>query len=460
MSRSGRRSDIIWRIVLIAHLAAAAAWWWLMPGGFPPSNGHFWLNQILPIVVVAAALLARFNDAARPAVLAGICAMWVVAGIAARVVFPVSFGWEFLVVLVPAMAMAGLWVGSFGVRRLKAFWVVASAIFGVALGVLAPYWLAGAAPGTRPLSRVFAPFSPVPMGAARLDAPGVQVNVPGGNITLSAGRRSVGIQPLLSFSSRSPDACLVLLADEAARIGPPRTLTGAQVIGRKLEVSYADDGQSALGVDASAAPQRLEISAISSLPHTVWSHLNTFTELTIVGHRRLSVVFSPCPEARIEFKPMEYPAGAPARFAYISADGMFHVVEARSAEKGPFHALAAGQIDHEPLTLTLYDELTPFVQITFEDFVSQASTQLSPTGGWGVPENAIEFSLQGNDADAMASIFLTLAATSVGRGYDSVGHAPGVYRNQMAVTWLEPKAPASATAPASAAAGENDDVLP
>jgi hypothetical protein len=459
MSRSGRRSGIIWRIVLMAHLVAAAAWWWLMPGGFPPSNGHFWLNQIVPIVVVAAVLLGRFNEAARPAVLAGICALWIAAAIAARGVFPVSFRWLFLVVLVPAMAMAGLWVGFFGGRRLRTMGVVVSAIVGVALGVLSPYWLAAAAPGTRPLSRIIVRLPPAPMGAERLDAPGVQVNLSGGDITLSAGRRSVGIQPLLSFSSRSPDGCLVLLADEAARIGPTRTLTGAQVIGRKLEASYADDGQSALDVDTSAAPQRVGITTVSSLPHTVWSHLNTFTELTIVGHRRLSVAFSPCPEAPVEFKPMEYPAGAPARFAYLSADGMFHVVEARSAEKGPFRELASGRLDGEPLTLTLYDEQTPFVQISFEDFAPQASTQLSPTGGWGVPENAIEFSLQGNDPDAMASVFLTLAATSVGRGYDSVGHAPGVYRNGMEVTWLEPKAPASSTAPASAA-GENSAALP
>jgi hypothetical protein len=32
-----------------------------------------------------------------------------------------------------------------------------------------------------------------------------------------------------------------------------------------------------------------------------------------------------------------------------------------------------------------------------------------------------------------ATLFITLASTSVGRGFDSVGHTPGTYRNRMRI---------------------------
>ena len=63
------------------------------------------------------------------------------------------------------------------------------------------------------------------------------------------------------------------------------------------------------------------------------------------------------------------------------------------------------------------------------------ATQLSPTAGWGVPVNAIEFSLSPYDHSPTgpASIFITLAATSVGRGWDCVGHSAGAYRNRITI---------------------------
>jgi hypothetical protein len=62
-----------------------------------------------------------------------------------------------------------------------------------------------------------------------------------------------------------------------------------------------------------------------------------------------------------------------------------------------------------------------------------ASTELSPTAGWGLPQNAIEFSLSDPNPASPATLFITLASTSVGRGFDSVGHTPGTYRNRMRI---------------------------
>jgi hypothetical protein len=108
------------------------------------------------------------------------------------------------------------------------------------------------------------------------------------------------------------------------------------------------------------------------------------------------------------------------------------VVQATSGEKGPFHPLASGRLDRgEPLTITILDRDQPVASLTLLDWSSQASTELSPTAGWGLPQNAIEFSLSDPDPASPATLFITLASTSVGRGFDSVGHTPGTYRNRI-----------------------------
>ena len=83
--------------------------------------------------------------------------------------------------------------------------------------------------------------------------------------------------------------------------------------------------------------------------------------------------------------------------------------------------------------ITLWDEGRAVGRLSFLDWSAQVSTQLSPTAGWGVPENAIEFSLAGDEPSSPASLFITLAATSVGRGWNSVGHAAGSYGNRIMV---------------------------
>jgi hypothetical protein len=86
--------------------------------------------------------------------------------------------------------------------------------------------------------------------------------------------------------------------------------------------------------------------------------------------------------------------GLPSRLAYLDAQGGFHVVQATSGEKGLFHPLASGRLDRgQPLTITILDRDQPVASLTLLDWSSQASTELSPTAGWGLPQNAIEFSL-------------------------------------------------------------------
>ncbi len=162
------------------------------------------------------------------------------------------------------------------------------------------------------------------------------------------------------------------------------------------------------------------------------------TELTISGHRKLSVSFSPCAGSRVEFKPFSIQGSAPSRAAYLDRGGTFRVVQARTAEKGPFTTLAEGKMNRgDPLTMTLYDQDRAVFELTLRDWAAQAGVQLSPTAGYGLPVNAIEFSIDGESDRASAGMWITLAATSVGRGWDSVGHAAGTYRNRVTVRRLE-----------------------
>jgi hypothetical protein len=176
------------------------------------------------------------------------------------------------------------------------------------------------------------------------------------------------------------------------------------------------------------------VEAWAKLDEPVYSHLNTFSELMITGHERLFLSFSPCPDVRVEALPADYPTGRPAQLAYVDADGMFRVVRAKSGEKGPFAELGRGVLDaSDPVTITLFDGDRPACRITFATWAGQVSTDLSPTAGWGLPQNSIEFQRQGETTSSPVSIWLTLAGTSVGRGWDTVGHGAGVFLNEVLI---------------------------
>ncbi|MFN7134270.1 MAG: hypothetical protein ACK4N5_19480, partial [Myxococcales bacterium] len=128
-------------------------------------------------------------------------------------------------------------------------------------------------------------------------------------------------------------------------------------------------------------------------------------------------------------RPFDYPVGRPIRAAYLDASGRFRIVEAGSGEKGPFTTVGEGPLDG-PLSIDVLDERGPACRITLRDWAAQVSTALSPTAGWGLPQNAIEFARLGV-LPAESWILVTLAATSLGRGWDTVGHGPGVYRNRV-----------------------------
>lgn len=75
------------------------------------------------------------------------------------------------------------------------------------------------------------------------------------------------------------------------------------------------------------------------------------------------------------------------------------------------------------------DEKDKGCRLVFEDWAAQVSTAPSPTAGWGVPQNSIQFF----SSRSGSLVALTLAETGPGRGWASVGHAEGTYRNRIHV---------------------------
>ena len=410
-----------------------------MPGGFPAAHPRFWSNGVLPWLIVATALAGRRvgklrRETVKPPALAALAALWISAAVSARIIFPITF--RFLWV---GPLLAGIAIGCAGVSEFRRGgrlrWVALAVAMASACGAVVPIAQRPGPADTRPANieihdRQPGAFPESANNAVTLSE-SVRVVPREGIVTLKSGQRMISVQPLLTFLSRSPDGCWTLFAMGKARRGPGRQLIGCDHPGTRARLAWRDDDLTTLEVNASGTSRVTHIESISRLPMPVWSHLNSFTQLVVSGRGALSVSFSPCPDSRIEIRASDYPFGRPARFAFLDAGDVFHVVEARSAEKGPFRQLASGTLPKDaPLEMTFFDDATPVFRVTLADWAAQTGRQISPTAGWRVPVNAIEFSLL---ADSTAQVFITLAGTSVGRGFESVGHAAGVYRNRMTI---------------------------
>ncbi|MEO8553891.1 MAG: hypothetical protein ABI678_28150 [Kofleriaceae bacterium] len=427
------RLSALWGVIAIAHALAAGYAWHMLAHGFAVGHPRFWVNEVVPVALVVigsgcvVALrrrreqLAAFAIAMLASLHAGMAAAW-------AIVFPITGSRPAQVSAVIAAVLVALAAAS--LYRARAAWraIAAGALVGLVAGGAIPRAQRGPDPGTHPAGpvRELGRLDPAAAPAPGLPA-WAELAPEAAAIRIRSGEVELALQPLLTFYSRSPDRGWTVFASTRDRIGPERHHAATNG-----DTSYyAGDEPASLRVTADDA---LHLDAQSVLASAVYAHLDSFCILEVRGHHHLFVAFSPMPDQRIEVTYSEYPTGRPSRFAYLDADAVLHVVEATSGEKGPFHELAHGPLPAAaPLGLTLFDDEQPIAHLDLADFAAQASTQPSPTAGWGVPENAIEFSLGADRPDAAASFFITLAATSVGRGWDSVGHAPGLYRNRIDV---------------------------
>jgi hypothetical protein len=257
-------------------------------------------------------------------------------------------------------------------------------------------------------------------------------------VVLQSDSLYLNCEPLMTFDLVSPDGCWSILSAVRARLNrqptqpPQRSLVSHGIENGDQIFQYSDN--SVVMIPTLDAPARAEFTTFSRLDEDTYSHLNSFCVFTIRGGRQIALAFSPCEGDVIDVFPFDYPAGRPARFAYWDATQQFRVVEASSGEKGSFRTLATGKLERgQPLTIFVHDAGVMRAKVTLHDWSAQASTDLSPTAGWMVPMNAIEFFRIGKSENGPVAIYVTLAATSVGRGWDSVGHRAGTYRNRISI---------------------------
>src|SRR4051794_24149613 len=294
----------------------------MMPRGFPIFHPRFWANQVAPwavlsfIAIVVWVRWRRGAEKVRPFLLV-LPVAWVCAAISGLVIFPISGRFIAPVALLAAGAMlsALLPLCRPNVRQIIVLGVAAI------VGLLFPFSQRAGDARTHPadvgidLVPADAESRPVllPVLPLRED---LRVQSSDGTVYLRCRAVSVDIQPMLTFISCSPDRCWTVFAPRVARVPPRRSLVAMRRQNDAIQLWYDECDSSALKVTLLDARTSL-IDARSHLPRPTFSHLNAFSELTILGHKRLEIAFSPCGEQRFEVTFSDYPRGKPARVGYF-----------------------------------------------------------------------------------------------------------------------------------------------
>ncbi len=423
----------LWLVLLASH--GALAWFWsrAAPRAFPTDHLKFWANEVLPVALFIPCVVGTWAALVGRRHLLLICAagvgpLWLAAALAGRLLFPVSLSLLFLLPLALGALATLAWLAAHaGEARFTWPWTIAfclAAASGAALGILFAFAQRAPLPQTRPLSAPMPSIPLTPQPPASVAVRGARLDVWRASLSLPCGGRQLEIEPLLRFYGRSSDRFWV----RGPRQRPDLVPVAARRLGEAWQVKYSGTIERFLSV----APQSrgFLVEGWARLETPLYSHLNAFATLRLRGASHPSLLFSAAPERPIDVLFAEYPIGAPQRQAWLEPTGTFRVTQASAAEKGPFRTLAEGPLARDaPLAITLLDAQTPLCRVILEDWPRQLSVDLSPTGGWGAPVNAVEFSLVSGDV----MISFTLAGTSVGRGIDSTGHAAGVYRNRLRV---------------------------
>lgn len=419
----------------------ALTWWRLMPGGFSPENARFWMNQVVPPLLVGGCIwglicVLRERIDALWRLQSSVLAMFSGAAITGTYLYPRSMGTAKLltcatagflgVAVISALVLAAL--RAMGGSSRSVAWQV---FIGFSCGAFIPVSQRGAEAATRPAEAILTPprFSGPAVRGNRIEfGDNVTVRPQGAVIEVKNDGLTLHVEPLLTFESISPDRFWTLFSPEPGRL---QRLMEARAKPGRFVGTYDAGHFSILDVKFTNDSDAIHVDAFARIKATVYSHLNSFSTVYLFGANEPSVSFSPC-HGPFAILPSDYPAGRPARFATLKSGSRFEVLEGASGEKGPFRVLGAGSLSRAaPLVMTLYDNSVATFRIRLHDWSAQASTQISPTAGWDVCENAIEFSR--SDGGSLVMIHITLASTSVGRGWDSVGHRPGTYRNRITV---------------------------
>src|SRR5687768_3699210 len=228
-----------------------------MPGGFAPGHPRFWVNQVLPpvMIVLMVALAAAGHRGRYGVVRAGIvmlAAVWLGIALSSRVTFPISLRVRFAI---PLLFFACVLIAAFAPALRAARWpralTAVAALVGLLLGAALPLTQRGGEPSTQPLNLAFTPTTLPPFEVQPLTRSlrGFDVTPSSGIVQLRRGRYVLAIQPMLEFRSRSPDRFWTVFAPSADRTGPTRLLDGFLDRETGVSMTYRDDNRAWLAVD-------------------------------------------------------------------------------------------------------------------------------------------------------------------------------------------------------------------
>ncbi len=401
----------------VAHAGLAIAWMSAMAGGFDAFHRMSLSNRWVPgglVVMGAVALLGVLVErprATRHGVVA-MCGLWVGIGAAVLALLSGRVSLLGLVPLVLGAAAAQLIRMPSQTRRSLAL------VPGIIAGAAVVWAQRSAEPGTRPSGGSIAPVT----GAA------CQWE---GTVDFAMARSvRLRVNPLLAFQSVSPDRSWTVLAPGDSWRGRMPRCMALQDDGEELRARFEAEGEASLVVRSAREPSSLTLETVTRLPAAVYSHLNHFFAAQIEGTPGLRITLSPCPTHALE------PLSRQGRgqFAFLDAAGEFVIVRAASAEKGPFEELCRVALPPEQsIDVVIHDENRPVGRIRLMDWTAQADLGPSPTAGWDVAANAIEL---WRISPTSVYLSVSLSATSIGRGWHSVGHGPGTYRNRVELSSL------------------------
>lgn len=418
-----------WTAVLAAHAIVAAAAIARVPHRFASGSLPSFANDVVPLALLAACLAGAIAGAAgRTAMLRPIAwslpLFWLALAVSARLAFPESLRTLWL-----APVCASVALGALGppLRFLGPPWrlglVLPASVLAAAMGVAVVLGTAAPAADTRPIDapRPENPTAPQPVESA-VSVGSMQVDA--AEVRVHCGDLDLAIRPLLTFGSVSSDG---FWATSRAPSRVPEAW--GRTTSRAAWFSYSGAyGPAHLEVSANGAATALR--GWTRLDRPVWSHLNSFVSFRVPRRSRLAIRFAATGARDFEISPADYPYGRPMHLAWLERDGAFRVAIASTGEKGPFEVLASGRLAaNEPVSFTLSADSGRACHVELSGWASQAGFAQSPTAGWGLPVNAVEFFRDPADGEALVSF--TLAGTSVGWGLSTAGHQPGSYETMI-----------------------------
>lgn len=431
-----------WAIILILLAIASLALLRLQPGGFPLLHPRHLANRLTPAAALALAIFglrAIFKNNSAQLRFAALLLSGTSLGFFAStmVCFPISAARLGIPGSLVALLLLARTIANTGPRKIWRPWHGLVVLLALAFGCALPLTQRAPDADTRPrnleLPALEAPQTTRPNSEALSLKNKARISVTG-RVSWSIGDLQLEITPQLLFYQRSPDRFWINLAPKRYRNSPPPVLAEWSSRPGHIDARFETRDESNVSHQLRLAEleDALLIESFSELPAPIYSHVNSFLILEMRGIQAPGLSFENIPDHRFEMEFADYPVGRPLSFAALYPDEQLRVLRAKSGEKGPFIERAAGHLARgASLTMTIFNGAEPRFTLQLEDWTQQLSTSLSPTAGWGVPLNVVSFRKSGLDE---AQLWISLADTGIGRGFDSTGHSPGIYRNRILIT--------------------------